>query len=67
MRLTATAGVSVDGVMRGPGASREVQVHASAGLFQSLLADHLVDGVNLFTSPVIVGEGRRLFAGRGDR
>lgn len=41
---------------------RELQVHGSAGLLQTLLASDLVDGLNLFVAPVVLGgEGKRLF------
>jgi len=46
---------------------RELQVHGSHGLVQSLLRANLVDLFNLITFPVLVGAGKRLFGdGVGD-
>jgi dihydrofolate reductase len=39
----------------------ELQVHGSAGLIQTLLANDLVDELRLTIVPVTVGEGKRLF------
>jgi dihydrofolate reductase len=44
---------------------RELQVHGSGKLVQSLLANDLVDRLNLLVFPVIVGAGRRLFPDSG--
>jgi dihydrofolate reductase len=41
---------------------RELQVHASADLFNALLDDGLIDQITLFTFPVVVGQGKRMFA-----
>ena len=40
---------------------KELQIHGSALLAQSLLAAGLVDGIRLVVAPVVVGTGRRFF------
>jgi dihydrofolate reductase len=44
---------------------RELQVHGSGRLVQFLLANDLVDRLNLLVFPVIVGAGTRLFPDSG--
>jgi dihydrofolate reductase len=50
-------------VKRQPG--REIQIHGSARLAQSLLAAGLIDTLRLVIAPVVLGSGRRLFAEGG--
>ena len=40
---------------------RELQIHGSALLAQSLLNAGLIDGIRLVVAPVVVGHGRRFF------
>ena len=43
----------------------ELQVHGSLSLVRWLLDNQLVDEMNLLIVPVVVGQGTRLFPGRG--
>lgn len=40
----------------------EIQIHGSGGLIQTLLKDDLIDEFNIWTFPVLLGGGKRLFA-----
>jgi dihydrofolate reductase len=41
--------------------ARELQVHGSAGLIQTLIAHDLADELNVLVYPLILGKGKRLF------
>ena len=43
------------------GEGPELQVHGSSGLLQTLIAENLVDRFRVWTFPLLLGEGRRLF------
>jgi dihydrofolate reductase len=61
--LAGDVAASVRELKARPG--RELQLHGSGATFRWLLDNGLVDEVNLFVFPVVVGQGTRLFAATG--
>lgn len=61
--LSGDVGAAVRELAARPG--RELQVHGSGDLVRWLLAEDLLDGLNLLVFPVVVGAGRRLFPDAG--
>jgi dihydrofolate reductase len=57
--LSGDVPARVSELKRQPG--RELQIHGSSRLAQSLLAAGLIDTMRLVIAPVVVGNGRRLF------
>jgi len=61
--LSGDVGAAVGELKTKPG--RELQVHGSGALFRWLLDNDLVEEMNLFFFPVVVGQGTRLFPDTG--
>jgi dihydrofolate reductase len=57
--LSGDVPAQVEALKRQPG--RELQIHGSARLGQSLLDAGLIDELRLVIAPVVLGHGRRLF------
>lgn len=61
--LSGDIGAQLRDLKSGPG--REIQIHGSTTLAQSLMAAGLIDEIRLVIAPVVVGTGRRLFPDGG--
>ena len=61
--LSGDLTAAIDGLKATPGG--ELQVHGSGVLIRSLLEEDLVDELNLFLFPAVVGQGTRLFPDSG--
>jgi dihydrofolate reductase len=63
MVFSSEVAAAVDKLRGKPGG--ELQVHGSGALIRWLLDNDLVDQINLFIFPVVVGQGARLFPDTG--
>ena len=61
--LSGDVPAAIDELKAKPGG--ELQVHGSGALIRSLLDNQMVDEITLFTFPVVVGQGTRLFPDTG--
>jgi dihydrofolate reductase len=61
--LSGDVGAAIGELKAGP--EGELQVHGSGDLIRGLLADGLVDEMNLIVCPVVLGQGTRLFPDAG--
>ena len=57
--IEGDAGAGVAALKAGDGP--ELQVHGSSNLLQTLLHENLIDVYNLWTFPLVIGTGKRLF------
>jgi dihydrofolate reductase len=57
--IQGDVGAEVGKIKEEPGA--EIQVHGSSNLIQTLLTHDLIDEFRLWTFPLVLGEGKRLF------
>jgi len=61
--LSGDISAAIDELKANPGG--ELQVHGSGALIRWLLDNQMVDEITLFTFPIVVGQGTRLFPDTG--